>query len=541
MRRIRTRPAIVGVLAATALGLFLRLWALGARTVHPEEARLGVSVLNVMEAGRYVYTPVFHGPLLYHLNSALFTLLGASEATMRLGVALVGACLPLTAWLFRKRLSDAAVVALAALFAVTPVAVYYSRFMANDVALATFGVATVGFAVRLADTGRRRYLYAGAVSLALAAATKWYVLVYVGCWLGAAALLVDYRLFTAAAGEGDAEATAGDLLATAREEVDRWSAPLFLAVVLFLASCVLLFAPRPEIYNAVTSPGLIPEVVERGTWTAWDRLYAEYVRNRPTTYHPFTDYFTAYVKDIVAGAAVPVGLGAVGFVLDRYTGGGQRDVVAFATYWGAAGLLLYPALAPDPGAWNAVHTAVPLAIPAAVTLAAVYDKGRRALATDRRELAAVAGIALLLVGGHVAAGAYTATFGPPNSGALAGPDQPADDLQAALQPVADVAPSNEGVDVALFGSAIRTDGGNRPLNWYLRLADAQSETYRTKFDLPDDLPPVVIAANVSEGDEPTDAARVARALEGEGYERRGPYAARGDGSLPLVVFVAVNR
>jgi len=540
MRRIRTRPALLGVLAATALGLLVRLWALGARTAHPEEARLGVSVLNVMEASSYVYTPVFHGPLLYHLNSTVFTLFGPADATMRLAVALIGAALPLTAWLFRERLSDAAVVALAGLLALTPVVVYYSKFAGNDVPLAVFGLATVGFGVRLADTGRRRYLYAGAVTLALAAATKWYALLYVGCWLGAAALLLDYRLFTAAAGDDDAEAVAGDTLAAARDALDAWALPLLGAAGLFLAACVLLFAPRPEIWNAVTSPGLLPEVIDRGTVTAWDRLYAEWIRDRPTTRHPFTDYFTAYVRTIISGGAVAVGLGAVGFVIDRYSGGGQRDAVAFATYWGAAGLLLYPAIAPDPGAWNAVHTVVPLAIPAAVALAAIYRRGRRALAADRRELAAVAGVALLLVGGHVAAGAVGATAGPANGGPLAGADQPADDLQTALEPLDEIAAGNEGVDVAMFGTELRTGGDRQPLDWYARLADAEFETYDTTFDLPDDPPPVVVAANVTDEDQAeTSAQRVAAELDG--YERIGPVEARGDGSLPLVIFLDRDR
>ena len=219
---------------------------------------------------------------------------------------------------------------------------------------------------------------------------------------------------------------------------------------------------------------------------------------------------------------------------------GQRDVVAFATYWGAAGLLLYPVVASEPGAWNAVHVAVPLTIPAAVAVAAIYRRGRRARAGDRRELAAVTSVALILIGGHVAAGAVGAAAGSPNGGPLAGADQPEDDLRAALDPVAAAAESNDGVDVGVFGSELRTQAERRPLDWYLRLADAEVESYDTTFNLPDDPPPVVIAANVTDDDsaEPS-AERVAAALNG--YDRLGPYEARGDGSLPLVVFVDRDR
>jgi uncharacterized protein (TIGR03663 family) len=71
------------------------------------------------------------------------------------------------------------VIALALFFASDPILVYYSRFMRNDVLLAAFAVAGVGLFVRLIDTGRRRYLYAGVAAFALAFTTKENAVVYV--------------------------------------------------------------------------------------------------------------------------------------------------------------------------------------------------------------------------------------------------------------------------------------------------------------------------------------------------------------------------
>ena len=524
----RPRPALLGVALATALGLFARLWALGARPAHTAEARLAVGVLDVMEAGSYAYTASFEGPLLFHLQRLLFGLFGPSDFTMRLGVALCTALLPASAWLFRKRLREEAVVALAGLLAVTPVVLYYSRFLANDVLLVTFAVLTLGLVVRAADTGRHGYLYAAAASAALAAATTWYVVLYAGTWLVAGALLLDYRLFGAArAGRGFRTAV-GHLLDRGRAAARRWAPPLGLAVAVFVVVTVLMYAPRPALWNVAGDPGSVFEVVGDATAGAWGELHGHWIQGRPTTSSDFLPYFESLVAALSAGAAVPVAFGAVGFVLDRYAPGGGRDVVAFATYWGAAGLLVYPAVAPEPAPWNALHVAVPFAVPAAVGLGAVYRFGRERLAEERRELATVAAVVLLLAGGQLAVAAYGAAYGSPTDGGLvyAGQTedgdadlavgQPVDDLDAALAPVYDVASTNDGVDVAVYGRTL--DGtGARPLDWYFRANDVNYTQYPGTWLLPDDLPPVVVAATETAGSTESDLADIAGRLEG--YDR----------------------
>nr|WJK64443.1 TIGR03663 family protein [Halobacterium salinarum] len=179
------RVVVAGAVAAVVAGaLAARLAGLGARPFHADEARVGYWILDYHATGAWSYRPIVHGPFLFHVNDALFGLFGASDAVARAPVAVVGGLLPGVAWLFRGRLDDTEVIALAGLLAFTPTLVYYSRFMRSDVLVAAFSLAAVGFAVRAHDTGRRWLLPVTAGWLALALTAKENALVYAAMFAG---------------------------------------------------------------------------------------------------------------------------------------------------------------------------------------------------------------------------------------------------------------------------------------------------------------------------------------------------------------------
>ncbi|MFD1645061.1 flippase activity-associated protein Agl23 [Haloarchaeobius litoreus] len=238
------RSLLGAVVAFSLLATALRLVHLGVRTAHWDEARHGYAVLRYGATGVWEYRPILHGPLLAHANELLFGVFGASDAVARLFPALLGGLLPLSAWLFRERLRRSEVVALAALLAVNPALLYYSRFARSDLLVATFAFVTVGLVVRLLDTREPGYLYAASVSFALAVASKENALVYLACWLGAGALLVDHRLFWkrwSLVGDGERRLAAPDWL---RGRVDE-------AVVLFAVLNPLVVALVPGVGRVV--------------------------------------------------------------------------------------------------------------------------------------------------------------------------------------------------------------------------------------------------------------------------------------------------
>ncbi len=186
------------VLVLTALALVARLFELGARVAHQDEARVGYWTLRYLASGRWEYRPIVHGPFIPVVNRHLFALFGPSDFVARLPMAVLGAAMPATALLFRSRLRDSETVAMALLLAFNPVLLYYSRFMRQDLPLAALALLTLGLAVRAVDTtgrSRRRAIYAAGLVFGLAATTKENVLLYPVAWGGALFLVLDQRLF----------------------------------------------------------------------------------------------------------------------------------------------------------------------------------------------------------------------------------------------------------------------------------------------------------------------------------------------------------
>ena len=169
----RITLAVVAVVVAASAARFYRL---GARTAHFDEGRVAYWVLDYAASGNVRYRPIIHGPFLQHVTEVVFGVLGPTDFSMRLVVAAVTGLFPLAALLLRERLRDVEVVALAALWAFTPVVLYYSRFVRGDPLVAAFAVTAFALFVRTVDTGRRRYFYAG-----------------VGFLAGSAAVVADYR------------------------------------------------------------------------------------------------------------------------------------------------------------------------------------------------------------------------------------------------------------------------------------------------------------------------------------------------------------
>jgi uncharacterized protein (TIGR03663 family) len=504
-RLIAARPALAAVLAVTALSVAARLAALGARVMHWDEGRVGYAILRYAATGHWEYRAEVHGPFLYHVNAALFDLVGASDFVARLPVAVVGGLLPLVAWLLHDRLRDEEMVGMALLLAANPTLLYYSRFMRNDVLVAGFALFAFGFLVRAVHQRSRPALYAGVGALALAFTTKENALIYVGTWVGALALCFDHRLFLSRARERDALAVGREYVEWAAGGLWAWRRALVVALVEFLVVIVVFYAPRPEFGRALTNPAMLPGVVEAATVGAWQEFYGMWVSGGHQG-HAYLPYFTHYVEVLRAGALPVVLLAVGGFLLDRYGGDRPRDVVAFAAYWGFVSVLIYPLVTDIQAPWNAVHTVAPLTIPAAIGLGAIYRRGRDALAADDRIGVGLAAVVLLVVAGMVVApAAGYAYVSPQDRSVMVQYGQPTDDFRPAIADAGLIASGNDGPDVLYYGAHfIMTNestayhppaGGNwynrLPMPWYTEMHGVEPTSATDPAAL-DDPPPVVI-------------------------------------------------
>lgn len=511
LRRL-SRPE-VALPVVSAVALLARLFELGARVAHQDEARVADWILHYMAVGAWQYRAIIHGPFIPHVDGVVFSILGPSDFTMRLVVAVVGGLLPLAAWLFRTRLRDTEVIALGLVLAANPVLVYYSRFLRNDLLLAAFALTAVGFTVRAMDTGRERYLLVAAGFFGLATTTKENVLLYPVAWLGAAVLLFDYRLFRARYADDDwlAVATA-ELLADGRA-LWRWKLPILVGIAEVVAIFVVFYAPLPDLFVAFGNPALLPGVVHQAT-VGTANEFLDLWGSTHMQQHSYVGFLAHLLKVVAAGGATTVTFAAVGFVGDRYGGDREpRDLVAFAFYWGVASLFGYPIVSDIKAPWTAVHVLAPLAIPAAVGLAMVYGRLRGAIAAEERPTAAVAAVLLVLaftasVGGTVAT-SYVAPQSPTNP--LVQYAQPSGKMKPTLAEIRAISEANPGVDITFYGGEFvnandRTTvptleigvGGYQgwfarlPLPWYFDQYGARVTSTSQASTLQSDPPPVVI-------------------------------------------------
>ena len=163
-------------LVLLALSLALHLWGLGDRSFHHDEAIHAHSSYNLLKNGIYRYDPTYHGPLLYYLTAASYALAGDSDFSARLPVALAGVLLIAVAWSLRRPFGERAAWWTGLLATLSPITLYYGRFLRQDVLVMLVSSAGFVAAWRAAHGRPRAWLWVGAwAALAFTVAEHAYV------------------------------------------------------------------------------------------------------------------------------------------------------------------------------------------------------------------------------------------------------------------------------------------------------------------------------------------------------------------------------
>ncbi|PSP44790.1 TIGR03663 family protein [Halobacteriales archaeon QH_10_70_21] len=539
VRRDRTALAVVGV---TLLALGLRLAFLGRRVAHFDEGRVAYWILEYGETGVLFYRPIIHGPLLHHLNSALFGLFGATDFVMRLVPALVGGLLPLSALLFRHRLRAETVVSLSFLLALNPVLLYYSRFMRGDIIAGGLSFLAFACLVRAVDLDDGRYLYAATLSLALGLGAKENVVAYVLAFLGATGLLLHHRLLFARVTDATPQSVLWRSLRWGAGGVARHARSVAGSVAVFLATVVFVYAPRgslpsqdlyyfscgfeydaafdvtaaPTLGDTLANPLRLPDLVVFTLGSTAELYVCQWITPRAEDPNPYIEYLGGLVATTATASTALVVLAVAGFLGTLYAGNRPDDLLSFSFYWGAASLVGYPFITDIGGAgWLAVHVVLPLAIPAAVALGVLYRWGREAKADEDAVSLALVGVVAFLVVSSMGATAYETSFAAPQSddNPLVQYAQPSGDLRPTLSDTRTLADENDGTDVVLYGSHLYNPVDDElerrptcsnwfnalPLPWYLEAgdvdADCVNDTAALEDALADDPPVVVVHEN----------------------------------------------
>src|SRR5688500_118423 len=416
-----------------------RFWNLGDRPYHHDESIHAQQSYNLMKDGTWRYEPAYHGPFLYYTNALVYRLLGVTDTTARVmpavfGLLLIATALPLARWIGRT-----AAIAYALLVLVSPHLTYFSRFIREDMYSLVFTFGTILAVQKFFETDRARWLTLGAVSFALAGATKENAYM-------TGVLFVAYGLWALIERVARARANKRALpeaLGAAAGWIRAHLVPLLTAALVFLSIWALL-------YSAF---GKYP-----GDWLAIPKAVKYWMGQHSIARIPGPWYY--YVPQLLYYETAIVFAALFGFRRPER----RTPFLRFVLFWTIGSLLLY-AWAREKVPWLTVHALLPITILAADGVAWLWRSRRETL--PRLALAVFFVLALVNTTGMYLAsfryGAHDVEREPKHAEILAYV-QTTHELLRALAPVETarqrLAPGETVITVA--GEA------SWPLTWYLR-------------------------------------------------------------------------
>ncbi|MEE8466552.1 MAG: flippase activity-associated protein Agl23, partial [Dehalococcoidia bacterium] len=175
-------------LVIVAVALVMRLWELGGRAVHYDEAIHLHFAWRLSESSGaflgwpwvfgtdYIHSPWMHGPFQIQFTALMFRIFGDTDVTARLGYVLFGTALVAVPYFFRDYLGRAGSFFAALMLALSPTLLYFSRFGRNDIIMAFLAASLLVLMWRYMNDGfgqgHKRYLFLASAVLALMFATK---------------------------------------------------------------------------------------------------------------------------------------------------------------------------------------------------------------------------------------------------------------------------------------------------------------------------------------------------------------------------------
>lgn len=179
----------IALAAIIVFTIATRFIGLGNKPFHHDESLYATYSWYLYEGRGYKYDPMMHGPFMFYLDAALFTLFGPGNFIARASSAVFGIAFVCCTLLLRRQLGKIGTLAAAAVFAVSPTFMYFSRFFREDIFVAFWAFLTVALFMNYIDTRKRGYLFGTAAALALMFTVKensyMYLFIYVSFLIGA--------------------------------------------------------------------------------------------------------------------------------------------------------------------------------------------------------------------------------------------------------------------------------------------------------------------------------------------------------------------
>lgn len=375
----------IGMIAIFLIAVLLRLYDLNLVPLHHDEGVNGNFLVRLVREGNrgYTYDPAnYHGPTLYYfaaiipwITKVLFGSTGRDNYgmttfTIRLIPVLFGLATIGLIFMLRRRLGTITVLAAGLMLAVSPGAVYLSRYFIHETLFVFFTLGIVVAIVRLYDERNSAYLIPAAASAALLFATKETAMISVGVLIIAFAVMWVYMRLT---GGATKEGSLSERVSAVIDEMG--SKPslvvnIVIALTVFVALYLLFYSSFFTNYKGIDD--------SLQTFTIWKKTGNE------AHVHPAEQYLIWLVRQ----ESPLLFLGAIGAAIAVLRP--RNSLALFCALW-SFGLIAAYSLIPYKTPWLVLNFIVPLALIAGYAVQAIYE-------LDRRQLRLAAALLLLAVG-----------------------------------------------------------------------------------------------------------------------------------------------
>ncbi|HMF54893.1 MAG TPA: flippase activity-associated protein Agl23 [Pyrinomonadaceae bacterium] len=358
--------AIILIIAAA-----LRLYHLDLVPFHHDEGVNGFFLTRLYRENFYQYDPQnYHGPTLYYFALSSTFIFGLTNFAVRFVPAAFGTATIWLILLLRRQLGVVGALAAAAFVAVSPGAVYLSRYFIHESLFVFFMLWIVYAVVRYSEDASPLHLMNASLAAALLFATKETAIINAGVLAIAGVSTLVYArmrgtIESEAANVRDARWKGyGQVEESLSEKLERFGEPSHLAlyalaaVALFLAVCVLFYSSFFSNYP-------------KGIWDAIEAF--KFWSKTGKTEHAHAWY--QYIQWLWSEEAVLLITGAVGTLI-AFIAAKNRFAI-FAGLW-AVGIISAYSLITYKTPWLSLNFIIPLAVIGGYGIDAIYDWARAA-------------------------------------------------------------------------------------------------------------------------------------------------------------------
>ena len=355
---------------------FLRLYDLSLVPLHHDEGVNGNFLVRLVREGAFRYDPEnYHGPTLYYFSAIIpwiaKILFGAETSetyglttfNIRLVTVVFGLATIALVFMLRKQLGTLATLSAGLMLAISPGAVYLSRYFIHESLFVFFTLGIVVAAVRFYEERSPSYLIMVGASAALLFATKETAMISAGVLIIALAITLIYvRLNRKANASGTPKRKRGQTptsqLTTVLNEMGGTptvAVVAFFAFLTFLAVYLLFYSSFFQ-----NSKGIYDSLQTFAIWTK--------TGSTAHVHPPFQ-----YIMWLMRQEGALLFLGAVGGALVVLRP--KNSLGLFCALW-AFGLIAAYSLIPYKTPWLLLNFVVPLALIAGYAIQAVYELDR---------------------------------------------------------------------------------------------------------------------------------------------------------------------